>query len=132
MQKPKFDKITMNRTASYGTSPVYSLEILSNGQVIFKGIDFVKSKGTHHWELPDTAIIQINNELFSSRFFEIQKQSDYCIIESCQSYITLTVWMNTGETRTIEHDLGSSEWPQSLTDFESLIINVSGIKKYLT
>jgi hypothetical protein len=41
----------MRRSGCYGTCPVYSVEILSDGRVTFDGEDYVQSKGKHQGKI---------------------------------------------------------------------------------
>jgi hypothetical protein len=78
-----FDSLSMSRGACYGRCPVYSVEILSNGDVRYSGIDFVKVKGTQKSRISHKEVELLAAALQRVKFFELRDryvfEEDGCV-----------------------------------------------------
>jgi len=71
---PSFDALTLKRTACYGACPVYTVQILANGHVVFTGEDFVKVKGIRESNIPRANVELLAAALHHVKFEQLRKQ----------------------------------------------------------
>jgi Domain of unknown function (DUF6438) len=69
---PHIDSITLARTACYGSCPVYSVTVRSNGTVTYHGEYFVKVKGRRSHRIPSSGFRQLADEVRRIGFFAFQ------------------------------------------------------------
>ena len=62
-QKESSLLVGLERTACFGTCPVYSLVVLNNGKVIFNGERFTAVQGKKEFEIPPESVNAIEAEL---------------------------------------------------------------------
>jgi hypothetical protein len=79
----KFDSVTLQRTACYGQCPIYTVQILGNGQVKYTGEDFVRVKGRHQSSVPPANLELLAEALRHVKFEQMQEkyqfENDGCI-----------------------------------------------------
>lgn len=75
-------KLTLTRGACFGTCPVYTLSIASDGSVRFEGIDFTDAEGVVESTLSHNQMSAIADEIVRSDFFGYRKD------ERCAEYWT--------------------------------------------
>jgi hypothetical protein len=65
--------ITLERTACYGTCPIYKVSVFENGEVIYNGEKYVKTLGIVKYKV-DTNIIKILiNEFLKVSYFSLKE-----------------------------------------------------------
>jgi hypothetical protein len=98
LERPSFDTVTMHRSGCYGHCPVYTVEISYNGQVTFKGEDFVNHTGST--SVADLA--RLDQAIADIGFFSLREQylswEDGC-----------TTWMTDNATVSILVSAGSRQ-----------------------
>ena len=62
--------ITLERTACFGTCPVYTVNILEDGTVIYEGQDFVSVTGKQTAEIPAESVGLMVNAFENAGYFE--------------------------------------------------------------
>lgn len=128
-------RITMARGPCYGTCPVYSVAITADGTVTFSGERHVDSTGTrtHRIEAPAAAALMQN--LATDGFFELADRYAYKDA-SCGLYhtdaptVTLSLLLN-GRTKTVQHDQGCRDAPESLNRMQARIDSVAGVARWI-
>lgn len=111
--------ITLERTPCYGFCPVYKLTIQGNGNVVYEGEDFVKTKGIMEISIPKAKIDQLVEEFERVGYFSLNNYYTERTITDAPSVITsITV---DGKTKTIEHYHGDFDAPEELTELEDAI-----------
>ena len=111
--------ITLERTACFGTCPVYTLTINGDGTVIYEGKDFVKTGGRAETAISQDKVKQLISEFEKVDYFSLNDSYTERTITDAQTVITsITI---DGKTKTIEHYYGDFSAPKQLTELEDKI-----------
>ena len=111
--------IKLERTPCFGNCPVYSLMIKGDGTVIYSGVQFVKITGIQESTISIDAVEQLLMEFEKADYFSLNDsytkfgKSD---MPSANTSISLG-----GQTKSVNHYLGDSTAPESLTELEDKI-----------
>lgn len=107
--------IKMQKTACYGTCPVYVVEIFSDGTVNFLGKQFVENIGKYTSKLSADDISILKSKILTIDFFNLQDTYDSEITDfpSCITEVILE-----GKTKKITNRHGG---PAELKTLEKLI-----------
>lgn len=122
--------ITLNRTACYGTCPVYELTIEADGSIAFDGKKHTKTVGNAKGKIDIRQIDRLLDEFNSVDYLDLDEVYDE---KTCPSYSTDMSTVRTsirqnGKTKFVSHYLGCSEkggdnkpYPPGLTELERSI-----------
>ena len=119
--------ITMERTACFGTCPIYKLTIEGNGTVIYEGQDFVQVKGEQSASLSSAQIQDLVSAFEQAQFFTL---TDYINKDRTDSPSVITSITLNGKTKTVNHYDGDDSAPQALFDLESKIDEITNSKQW--
>ncbi|MDA2913447.1 ankyrin repeat domain-containing protein [Acidobacteriia bacterium AH_259_A11_L15] len=111
-EEPDAPVITLERTACFGTCPVYSLEIYADGTVIYEGKTFVGVTGRRRSHIPPSQVQQLVHAFLEIDYFSL-KDSYRASLPDGPTTIT-TLQLN-GRIKRIEN-YGSA--PEELTELE--------------
>ncbi len=64
-------RISLRRTACYGTCPVYRVEVRGDGQVTYEGEADVLVLGEQHWRIPPDAVARLLQTLRQADYFRL-------------------------------------------------------------
>jgi hypothetical protein len=129
--------ITLERTACFGTCPVYKLEIFADGKVVYEGKDFVKRKGKLQGRITKAAVQQLVREFNRINYFSLD---DEYISEgpNCPEWwtdspsaVTSINWK--GRKKTIRHYHGcrGAKVLDQLTALETKIDQLANTKRWV-
>ena len=129
--------ITLERTACFGSCPMYKLEIFADGRVVYDGKDFVKRKGKAQGRISKAAVQQLVREF--NRINYLRLDNEY-ISEgpNCPeswtdmpSAVTSLSWK--GREKTIRHYHGcrGARVLDQLTALENKIDRVANTKRWV-
>src|SRR5690554_3964075 len=114
-----FEFIKLQRTACYGTCPVYNVTVDNQGNVNYFGEMFVYKTGQHQWKISKYKIKQLNDKLKEFDFKSFVYQTGGVYVTDYPSCIT-TVKFTDGETKEINHYYGDVLVDDRLTRFEKI------------
>jgi Domain of unknown function (DUF6438) len=77
LNDPHITSILMHRSACFGFCPVYTVEVLSNGEVRFNGEDHVKLKGRHVAHIAPAEFGVLLQAIERFDFFSLNEQYRY-------------------------------------------------------
>ncbi len=124
-----FDKITLRRTQCFGFCPVYSLTILGNGQVIYRGEKFVKIKGKRVSHIDDSKIRELAQEFRDVNYFSLKNNyENFSATDMPYAITSITI---KGKTKKVKHYHGDFSAPKTLTRLEDKIDKLAGTKKWI-
>ena len=103
--------ISLEKTACFGTCPIFSINIFNNGDVLYYGKKFVKKLGNLNLELDQKEINQILNKAKEINFNNLKSEYTENISDLPTTYITIN-------KKTIKNYYGA---PKELKDLEKLI-----------
>jgi len=119
--------ITLERTACFGTCPIYKLTISGDGTVIYEGQDFVQVKGEQTASLSPAQIQDLITAFEQAQFFTL---TDYINKDRTDSPSVITSMTLNGKTKTVNHYYGDDSAPQALFDLESKIDEITNSKQW--
>lgn len=125
-----FEYLKLERTMYYGTCPVYKVEVDNEGNVAYFGGSFVKKEEKHTWKISPEEINKLNKLInnFDYKNF-IFKPKGLCA--TCSPSCITTIKFSDGLIKTVDHDLGYSEFKNNLEKFENKIDMIIGITRLI-
>jgi hypothetical protein len=106
---------TLERTACYGTCPMYSLTVYRDGTVEYNGEQFVKT--------------QLDDLFTSAHYFDLKDAyTDYDVTDNPSAK---TSYSSGGKTKTIDHYYGDSDAPEVLSTIEDGIDKIVHIEQFI-
>ncbi|MCA0455106.1 MAG: DUF6438 domain-containing protein [Chloroflexi bacterium] len=111
--------ITLERTACFGTCPIYTLSIFEDGKVVYNGDQFVTVEGEQTSEIAPETVEAMVNAFEEAGYFDWNEAYDAMTVTDMPSAITSVT--RDGETHTINHYMGDSSAPLALTFLEHWI-----------
>jgi hypothetical protein len=135
-QTPPTAVITLERTACYGTCPIYKLAIYSDGRVGYEGIQHVKKLGRAKGRISRARLEELVMEFTNIYYFNLPQSftpgSKQCpqYITDMPSAITSLTWRE--RSKTIEHYHGcrGSRTLENLTELEHKIDRAVNITRW--
>lgn len=129
--------ITLERTACFGTCPIYKLEIFADGKVVYEGRDFVKRKGKAQGRITKAQVQQLVREFNRINYLSLD---DEYVSEGpgcpewwtdSSSAVTSINWK--GRNKTIRHYHGcrGAKVLHQLTALENTIDQVANTKRWV-
>ena len=119
--------ITMERHSTGGQSPVYSLTILGNGKIVYRGIKNVKVSGTRTAQLSKSDIKELVDEFINIYYFALKDRYDEANILGLPS-VTTSITLDE-KTKSIFHNQGSPA-PRGLSTLEDKIDEITNANQW--
>lgn len=127
-------QISLRRTACFGACPIYTVKLSSNGSVEYHGERFVAAEGDRSRQMPPGTFAELAAFAESIDFFSLQDEYRQTIGPgNTVTTVTdlpsryLSVEKN-GQTKTVLNYFGG---PDSLARFEALIVELSGVARWI-
>lgn len=116
MQSPV---MTLERTACYGTCPIYGLAIFADGSVIYLGVNYVEVSGVRVAQVDPDQVAFLARITTDSGYFGWNDQYTRQLMTDHPSAITSLYWED--QAKTIERYEGDPDAPVGLVWFEDHI-----------
>jgi hypothetical protein len=115
-------RIKLVRTSCFGFCPDYSIEILGDGEVVYKGHRLVKVKGIHRGHVSIDAVRQLANLFVSAGYFSFGPVYGECGGDA-PTTVTSIKWPGVNRTVTdcVAEPLVEEPIPPSLVELEGAI-----------
>jgi hypothetical protein len=111
--------ISLQRTACYGTCPVYLLNVYSNGNVVYEGSEYVRITGKIESTISQEKVSQLVSEFDKADYFSLSDTyTNYLMTDG--STVTTSISIG-GKTKTIQHYRGDTGAPKQLSELEDSI-----------
>jgi hypothetical protein len=111
--------ITLERTACFGSCPMYTVTIYEDGTIVYNGIRFVDVEGEQTSEIPAETVAAMVEALANAGYFEWEASYDNPSVSDLPSVITSVT--RDGETHTINRYTAATEVPVALPFLEQWI-----------
>ncbi len=136
--------ITLERTGCEGACPIYSLRVLADGRVIYRGKQFVRTRGRAETRLTLEQLGQLRSEFEKLDYFSLKDRYQYwpdgCPNSAIDFPSAVTSFRVNGRTKTITHDYGCREkssdsnsglvYPKELLALEQRIDEIVGTSRW--
>ncbi len=117
--------ISLQRTACFGTCPVYTVRLFDDGLVQYTGGQFVKVAGAQSWHIDPAAVRALATEIEKAGFFDMQDEYSALITDQPTTYVDVTIGRR---HKRIKDYYGA---PPALKEIEKRIDDVSGVGRYV-
>ena len=122
-------KISLERTACYGTCPYYNVEIRGDGTVTYMGVNFVAAKGVRTGHISEQALRRLYDAFAKADFF--WTFDDYTAPITDLPTYTITLSYD-GRSKTVEDYAGRHVgMPKEITDLEDAIDAAASTGKWI-
>lgn len=111
--------ITLERTACFGSCPIYTVSILEDGTVLYDGKDFVTVKGEQTNQIAPETVAAMVEAFQSAGYFDWKEVYDTQSVTDLPVVITSVT--RDGQTHRISHYLGDHTAPVALSFLEQWI-----------
>ena len=109
-------EIILERTACYGTCPIYSVTIDGDGNVTYEGTQFVKTLGVQMYNIPQSSVEELVALVYQTNYFSLNDRYEF----SATDLPTVITTVRIGDdTKTVENYGGAG--PDRLSDVEAKI-----------
>jgi len=108
--------ITLERTACFGTCPIYTITIYENGDVVYDGKNFVEVMGEQKSQIDPAIVVQMVKSFEDAGYFDWKEAYDKYTITDLPSVITSVT--QDGKTHRIERYVGDDTVPLALPFLE--------------
>jgi hypothetical protein len=112
-------KISLERTACFGTCPVYKITVYSDGKVEYEGKGYVKEKGGRTSRISERDFVRLMKKVDEIGFFELKDRYDGRITDLPTRITTV---IKGDVSKTVRNYYGG---PESLYALEQLIDEVT-------
>jgi hypothetical protein len=106
--------ISLNKTACFGTCPVYKIKIYNNQSAIFEGVKFVEKEGSYNFKISKKEINTILNKAKKINFQKMEDEYTELITDLPTTYIMIN-------NKQIKDYYGA---PKELKELEEIIENI--------
>lgn len=117
--------ITLERTACFGTCPVYKLTIYGDGRVVYEGERFVNVTGTQNSQISQEKIKELVDEFYAINYFALKDKYDAPITDMPTTITSITIG---GKTKKVVNYYGA---PKKLDELENKIDEITDSKKWV-
>ena len=128
-QQPDTVLASLERTACYGTCPVYKLTIHADGRVDYRGEHFVKRKGDATGRLTPAQLGALRNSFARADYVRLADSYEHASVTDAPSAITS--FTDGAIAKTVRHYLGDDEAPAQLKKLEDQIDQIAGIAQWI-
>lgn len=116
--------------ACFGSCPIYSAQIYSDGTVIYKGVDFVKTKGKRRHQISKDRVNELIKAFEQINYFSLKDKYD--VDENGRSVTdmpttTTSISWNGKYKKVIDYYFS----PKGLVALEDLIDKLAGLNEYI-
>jgi hypothetical protein len=127
--------ITMERTACFGTCPMYKLSIYGDGRVVFEGEEYVKQKGRIESSITLDKVQKLLKEFKQIKYFDLKSQytDKDCPQIWTDNPAAITSLRLNGKTKTVNHYYGCQglEILEKLTELEKKIDDTVDVDQWV-
>jgi uncharacterized protein DUF6438 len=118
-------RITLSRTACFGTCPVYTVSLSEDGRVAYEGLQHVRVSGKQTWTIDPAKVRALADDMEKAGFFEMRDEYTARVTDLPTVITTLT---RGSRTKAVKDYFGA---PPSLKELEQRIDDVSGVLRYV-
>ena len=118
-------RITVSRTACFGTCPVYTVSMSEDGRVTYEGLQHVRVSGKQAWTIDPAKVRALADDMEKAGFFEMRDEYTARVTDLPT---VITILMRGSRTKTVKDYFGA---PPALKELEQRIDAVSGVLRYV-
>jgi hypothetical protein len=120
---------TLQRTACFGTCPVYKVTLYTDGRVVFEGEHFIKARGRHEGLATPAAIAAVRKAVADANYLALDEHYD--CYEVTDNPSANTSFNDAGHHKSITHYYGCPKAPKGLFTVEHAIDEAAQVEKWV-
>ena len=124
-----FAEVTLERTACYGSCPIYKIVVKGDGTVTYDGERFVKLTGHHAGTLPPERLAELAAAFDKAGYFRFEDA--YTAYNVTDHPSAVTSYKDAARSKRIDHYHGDRSAPRELTALEDEIDRVVGTDRWI-
>jgi uncharacterized protein DUF6438 len=121
---------TLERTACFGTCPVYKIAIFGDGAVEYEGERFVKTQGHATGHIGAEQLAQLRKLFQDNGYLQLENSYEKQDVTDLPSVFT-SYTPGQGQTKSIRHYLGDRSAPKALTEVEEGIDRIVHVEQWI-
>jgi ankyrin repeat protein len=122
--------LRLDRGMCLGVCPVYTVDLDGDGQVVYRGSDFVDVSGEHHYSVPAEGVARLVQKLRASELWSLRPQYVSRITDAPRYILTIRIGPN--QRQVVDYVGESVGMPVAVTDFENELDRVTGTEMWIT
>jgi ankyrin repeat protein len=122
--------LRLDRGQCLGVCPVYTVDIGGDGQVIYRGADFVDVPGEHHYSVPSEDIAKLVQKLRTSELWSLRPQYVARITDAPRFILTMRI--GTAQRQIVDYVGEQVGMPVAVADFEGELDRVARTEQWIT
>lgn len=120
---------TLERTACFGSCPIYKVTVYRDGTVEYHGEQFVKVHGDASGQIGPADVTQLEQLFTDAHYFDLKDAyTDYDVTDNPSAK---TSYSAGGKTKTIDHYYGDRDAPGVLATIEDGIDHIVHIEQWI-
>jgi hypothetical protein len=120
--------ITLERTACFGSCPIYTLSIQGDGSVIYEGIDFVAVTGRQETRIGLDQVKDLAAAFVQIDYWALPDFVSFDMTDMPSAATSISIG---GTMKSVDHYYGDLHAPQALYELEQLIDEVAHTKQWI-
>jgi hypothetical protein len=120
---------SLERTACYGTCPIYTVTVHTDGTVEYQGKRFVKVMGPQVAKLSPDQVKALREAFAQAKYFELKGTFD--CLQMTDLPWAITRYREAGKERSIRHYFGCRGAPEALKTLERRIDEIVGTERWV-
>lgn len=122
--------ITLERGMCFGTCPVYTLTLSSNGTVLYDGQMYVKETGNRTGTISSSDFSSLISSFEEAGFDQLR--DEYLAYNITDMPSAVLIVQDGNMTRRVDHYHGDMSAPKILTDLEDLVDKAANSSQWIT
>ena len=118
-------EITLERTACFGTCPIYSVSIDGEGNVVYEGKKFVRIEGVRTYTIPQEDVKELVAMFYGINYFSLNDRYDVPVTDNP----TIITSLKTGDKKKTVSNYANSG-PTRLHELEIKIDEITNSESY--
>ena len=122
--------VSLERTACYGTCPIYTVTVLGDGTVLWEGRRFVKVTGKAKAKLSEAKLTALEDAFKEADFFSLA--DTYVQYDMTDQPSAITQFDDGKRKKSIRHYHGDRRAPPALSELENKIDQIIGTVRWIS
>ena len=123
--------ITIEKEACFGSCPVYSAQIYTDGTVLYEGKDFVKVTGKKQHKISEEKVKELVKAFEQIKYFSLKdkyESDENGMSVTDQPTTTTTISLNGKQKKVVNYYCA----PKELEELENTIDRIAGLYEYIS
>ena len=120
---------TLERTGCFGTCPIYSVTVRTDGTVEYEGRRFVKLRGHRVGKLDAHQLAALRAAFSEAKFLALEDR--FACFEATDNPSAIVTYRSGDKVRTLRHYYGCLSAPKTMETLERKVDEIAGTEKWV-